>query len=216
MIDAAIKAGIKRYIPADFGSNGENEAVLDLFPPLKGKRATVEYLKSKESATFTWTSIITGLFVDMALKNTFLGYDIANHKATIWNSGNERFSCSTTPNVARAVLQVLSQPDVTANRYIYTSSFEITQNEILASLEKVTGGKPWGVEHVTSENQIKAGKEAMAKGDFIGTGKLALAASFGGIYGADFVAEGKLANEMLGVPKENLDHVLKGIVESTA
>lgn len=67
MIDAAIKAGIKRFIPADFGSNGENKAVLDLFPPLRGKAATIEYLRSKESSTFSWTSIVTGLFVDVSV-----------------------------------------------------------------------------------------------------------------------------------------------------
>lgn len=212
MIDAAIKAGVKRFIPADFGSNGENEAVLELFPRLKGKKAVIEYLKSKESDTFSWTSIITGLFIDQALKNGFMGYKLADHETTIWDSGHARFSCSTTPNIARAVMQVLLHPNETANKYIYTSSFEITQSEILASLEKITGGKAWSVTHVTSEDQIKAGREAMAVGDFVGSGKLALAASYRGIYGADFEKEGKLANAMLGVPKENLDDFLEAIM----
>lgn len=65
MIDAASRAGVKRFIPADFGSNGENDAVMDLFPPLRMKKAAIDYCRSKENETFSWTSIVTGLFVDV-------------------------------------------------------------------------------------------------------------------------------------------------------
>ena len=65
MIDAAVTAGVKRFIPSDFGSNSENKAVLELEPRLKAKSDVVDYLRSKESHSFTWTSIITGLFIDM-------------------------------------------------------------------------------------------------------------------------------------------------------
>lgn len=144
-----------------------------------------------------------------------MGYNLAAKEATIWDSGNGRFSCSSRANIAKAVAAVLLNPDKTANKYIYTSSFEVTQNEILQSLEKqTTGGQPWKVHPVTSEDQIKSGREAMAKGDFVGTGKLALAASYAGTYGGNFMEEGKLANEELGIPREDLDEVVKSVLQT--
>ena len=214
MIDAAAEAGVKRFIPADFGSNGENEAALELQPRLKAKNADVDRLRTKESTGMTWTSIVTGLFLDMAIKNGFMGFNIKQREATIWDSGDGKFSCSIRPTIGATVAGVLKQPEATKNRYIYTSSLETSQNEILRSLEKQTGGTQWKVEHVTFENMIKEGQEALKAGDFIGMGKLALAASYSAKYGGNFAAEGKLANEMLGIPKENLDEVLADVLQA--
>jgi len=212
MVDAAVKAGVKRFIPADFGSNGESEAVMELFPPLRMKKAAIDYCRSKESDTFSWTSIVTGLFVDVAIKNGFMGYNLKDRTATIWDSGDGKFSCSARHTIGTTVAQVLAQPEKSKNRYVYTSSFETSQNAILASLEKHLDTK-FTVNPVTSDDMIAQGKEGFAKGDFVGMGKLALAASYSGKYGGDFVKAGVLANEEFDVPRENLDEVVGEVLK---
>ncbi len=143
-----------------------------------------------------------------------MGYDIMRQKATIWDSGEIRFSVTTHPRVAASVVQVFSRVKETANKYLYISSFETSMNEILASLEKATGGQKWEVTHVSSEEEIIHGREALLRGDFMGAGKLALAASFKGGLGADFASEETLANEMIGLPKEDLDIVIAEVAKS--
>lgn len=66
IVDAAVEAGVNRFIPSEFGVNTTKDRTLALVPPLRGKRMIVEYLQSKEGQgnDFSWTSIITGLFID--------------------------------------------------------------------------------------------------------------------------------------------------------
>ena len=144
-----------------------------------------------------------------------MGYDLTRQRATIWDSGEVRFSTTTRPKVAASVVQVLTRAKETANKYLYISSFETSMKEILASLEKATGGQKWETTHVSWEDEVTDGREALSSGEFMRAGKLALAASFKGGLGANFASEETLANEMIGLPKEDLDNVIAEIVKST-
>ncbi|KAL3417423.1 Pinoresinol reductase 1-like protein 3 [Phlyctema vagabunda] len=65
MIDAAVAAGVKRFIPSEYGSNTLNAKSIALVAPeLDIKVATLEYLKKQESTGLTWTGIATGAFFD--------------------------------------------------------------------------------------------------------------------------------------------------------
>lgn len=61
LIDAAIAAGVKRYIPSEFGSNTLDPRVLEAVPIFQGKVDVRDYLKSKEKE-ISRTIIITGPF----------------------------------------------------------------------------------------------------------------------------------------------------------
>ena len=66
MIDAAVKAGVKRFVPSEFGCDTRNEKAMTLLPRhFKGKLETVQYLKEKEKDDLTWTSFVTGPFFDL-------------------------------------------------------------------------------------------------------------------------------------------------------
>ncbi len=66
IIDAAIKAGVKRFIPSEFGSDTRNEKAVAILPQIfKGKLETVEYLKCKEKEGLTWTAFVTGPFLEL-------------------------------------------------------------------------------------------------------------------------------------------------------
>jgi uncharacterized protein YbjT (DUF2867 family) len=61
-IDAAIAAGVKRFIPSEFGANTADPRARDAVPPSEAKYATVNYLKSKEKE-ISWTSFVTGSYI---------------------------------------------------------------------------------------------------------------------------------------------------------
>lgn len=64
LIDAAIKAGVKRFIPSEFGIDKGDDEVVKMVPFLAFKQEVSDYLISKEDTGLTWTGIITGGFFD--------------------------------------------------------------------------------------------------------------------------------------------------------
>jgi putative NADH-flavin reductase len=66
IIDAAVKAGVKRFVPSEFGSDTLNSKAMDILPQyFAGKKAAVEYLKTKEKDGLTWTAFVTGPFFEL-------------------------------------------------------------------------------------------------------------------------------------------------------
>ena len=66
IVDSAIKAGVKRFVPSEFGSDTLNQKAVAILPQyFKGKVETVEYLKEKEKEGLTWTAFVTGPFFEL-------------------------------------------------------------------------------------------------------------------------------------------------------
>lgn len=63
-IDAAIAAGVKRFIPSEFGSDGSDPKALEIAPIFAPKLKVLRYLEEKASETFSYTAVITGPFFD--------------------------------------------------------------------------------------------------------------------------------------------------------
>ena len=66
-IDAAVAAGVKRFIPSEFGINTRKVRGTLIGKILAGKIAVVDYLEevvAKGDGAFTWTGLTTGLFFD--------------------------------------------------------------------------------------------------------------------------------------------------------
>ena len=68
IIDAAIEARVKRFIPSEFSSNTLSNAVQDLVPVFQGKKAVIDYLKSRDTQGMSWTGIACGLLFDWVSK----------------------------------------------------------------------------------------------------------------------------------------------------
>lgn len=61
IIDAAVAAGVKRFFPAEYGSNTLNPKGADLIPVFGIKADAIEYLRKQETKGLTWTAIPAGL-----------------------------------------------------------------------------------------------------------------------------------------------------------
>lgn len=237
IVDAAIKAGVKRFIPSEFGSNTANQKALELVPVFKGKESITSYLKSKESDGISWTSLLNGPFFDWygipyiypqlvydrqfpsiiltssrGLQTGFLEFDLKSQTATICDDGTNKWSTTTLSTVGKAVVSILLHPAETKNKYIYIASFTVSQNEVLAAVEKASG-KKWEVIKTTSNEQMKIGQEKMIKHDYSGVKPLILAATYGEGRGSNFASGESLSNDMLGLPKEDLDEVVAKVIK---
>ncbi|RVD84824.1 uncharacterized protein DFL_003163 [Arthrobotrys flagrans] len=212
LIDAAVAAGVKRFIPSEFGSNTDNKEAQELVPIFSRKVEIKDYLESQTGNGLTWTGIVTGPVFDRSLKLGVLGFDILARRATIYDSGDRPFTASTVAQVSSAVVGVLQNPDKTENKYVYVGSFTTTQNEILAALEAVTGDS-WTVEKTNSTEKVEAGKEQVLKRrDSTAIRPLITAAMYHERSGSDFETEVGLSNEALGLSKEDLTTVIKQVV----
>lgn len=71
VIDAAIKAGVQRFIPSELSMNTLSKAVRELVPVFEAKKVVLNYLKEKESTGLTWTGLAGGPLLDWAGFMTF-------------------------------------------------------------------------------------------------------------------------------------------------
>ncbi|KAJ5477207.1 hypothetical protein N7539_007351 [Penicillium diatomitis] len=206
LIDAALRSGVHRFIPSEFSASSQNEAIVQLLPLFGAKKEVIEYLKASESAGLTWTGIATGLLFDWGLLNGFLGFDIPNRSATVWDAGEESFTLTNESQLANAVIAVLRHPDGTRNKFLHVASVRATQSQILAALEAQTGEK-WTVHKTTTEQELSESRKKLTVGDFSGALGLVRATSFGKIPGlhADYVKSGLIANDLLGLKQESVE-----------
>ncbi|KAG9185360.1 hypothetical protein G6011_07904 [Alternaria panax] len=209
LVDAAIAAGVQRFLPSEYGSNTPDKRTREILPVFEAKFGIINYLKSKEKE-ISWTSIITGPFFDWGLKLGFLGFDVSSKTATLWDNGEAVFSATNLNQIGIATVKALQHADLTKNQYVYISGFQITQNDILAAAEKVTGAK-WTVKKASTKEQIEQGRAKLQKGDFSGISDLILGATYGKEQQlGDYSFEG-LWNDKLGVPKEDLEETVKAV-----
>lgn len=64
LIDAAIDAKVKRFLPSEYGVNNTNPTTRALSPVFNAKGEVIEKLKGKESQSLSWTAVATGLWLD--------------------------------------------------------------------------------------------------------------------------------------------------------
>jgi nucleoside-diphosphate-sugar epimerase len=213
LIDAAYSAGVKRIIPADFGScDSANDYTLDLLPVMAGKarvRAYLEELAQRRGSILSWTSIITGHFFDHGLKDRLLLFDLPKRRARILDGGDIRWSASTLKRVGEAVSRVLEREDETKNKILYVQSFCVSQNELLGVLEKVMNVK-WEVEHLNAKELIEQNKEGVEKGNWDAVIEVV---SVHGLVASNWEEKEGFANGLLGLEEENLEDVVRKVVE---
>jgi len=206
IVDAAVEAGVKRFIPSEYGISTQHlEGGIGKI--LSGKKATADLLKkySAENSGFSWTGLSTSLFFDWGLKAGSLGFSLLKKTATIFDSGDEPFNGSNVRTIGLAVASILQHPAETANRYLNIASFTTTQNTVLKILEEETGQK-WTVTHAKTDDSFKLAEDKLAKGDY---------SAFGDYLKPHLFKDGKghadvpLANEELGLPKEDLRETIK-------
>lgn len=135
------------------------------------------------------------------LKNGFLAFDLKAHTATIYNGGDSPVSHTTLSSIGAATAAVLRNPGKTTNKNIYVNSYRVTQNEILAALEKATGEK-WKTTAANAQELQKEGGEKVSKGDYSGFPALIVGTIYSGEKALDYPTLKGLDNEELGLPKE--------------
>ncbi|KAF5626041.1 hypothetical protein F52700_8756 [Fusarium sp. NRRL 52700] len=210
MIDAALAAGVKRFIVDNYGWGPEFRSYPE-FEAVRAKR-TVGVDRAREHATantnFTWTSIATGNPIDWALKRfPTMGYDIKNQTAIIYDQGQEYFTGTTLKGIGQSVVGVLQHPEETANQHVKVLSIKTCQNELLEAFQKGTGGE-WHIQRRTTSELIDGARKKRDNGE----GGWILDLAVAQLYEA---AEGGKARCTVAPSWEGSDSGLLGVTQET-
>ncbi|KAI8285913.1 Isoflavone reductase-like protein [Colletotrichum sp. SAR 10_98] len=211
--EAAIKAGVKRFIPSEYGSDSSSDLVIEAVPFFQPKKAQLDWLTSHEEH-ISWTAIITGPFFDWGLELGMTGFDLNNRVATLVDGGNTRFTTSTVAQIGRAIISVLEHPSETRNQLVFVESFTTTQLEILNALQEATG-QDWKVKEETSENVRLDGFKKLGGGDIVGGGASVIMAL---VLGSEALEDhtnvkGGIWNERLGLEKESVEDTVRAVMK---
>ncbi len=213
-IDAAIAAGVKRYIPSEFGLNNMNPDAQALTRVFAQKGAVQAYLRQLgDEGKIEWMSVTPGLWIRWNMERDLVGMHVAEGRMVFWDDGEAYLSCTTEENTALAVVRALTtHTDETRNRNLFLQDFKTTWKEVAGAIETVLGRK-LKTENVDGETFIKQLKENAAAGDEVAQLQLIEPAFAMGI-ACWLEKEGEeIMNEKLGLPRRNVGDVVREAME---
>ena len=207
---ACVKAGVQRFVPADFGScDSSTPKAQELVPLYKHKTDLRNQLTqlAKENERFTWTGLVCGHFFDWDPK--FFHVWVKEKRAAVLDDGEIKASASTLSRIGEATAAVLLRPEATANQVLFVQSFLVSQNEVVKAYEKATGSS-FKVDKFDSK---KFEKEEKAKADGGDVDAIEELVWLLGTIEGDWTTKPEFAMDTLGLKDEDLDTVVSRVVK---
>lgn len=211
LIEAAVDAGVRRFLPSEFCANIGNPKAASL-PVYHSKVQLHDVIRQKadENPNFTYSLIRNGPFLDWSLAFGFF-LNLKGGETSLYDGGDRPFSTTTLATIGQAVVEVLRNLHETKNRAVLIQDLITTQNEMLAVARSVKPEIIW-----TPKNVSTAEMETMAQQKYA-SGSMDLVASVGFFcrsvfaegYGGEFK---EVDNDLLGIPlmsKADLEALIK-------
>jgi len=214
-IDAAIVAGVRRYVPSEYGLNNMFPEAQALNAVFRDKGAVQTYLRERAAeGKIEWMSISCGMWISWSMQHDFLGMRVRKNEVTFWDKGEGRFSVTTEENTALGLVNALIKiPADTKNTNVLLSEFITTPKELMAEIERQTGEK-FTVDLIDSWTRIPELQARYASGEVAAVYGLLEAGFVTGRYGADLEKEGKLFNKRLGLKGHTLQEVVADALQN--
>ncbi|KAL8828194.1 MAG: hypothetical protein Q9191_002733 [Dirinaria sp. TL-2023a] len=215
LVEAAAKAGIKRFLPSEFGANTSSHEKTRSLPIFQPKVAVQDALKEQASSNpdgMSYTLIHTGLFLDWSFMIGFL-MKTKEKSINLYNGGDGVFSTTTLGSIGKAVVGVLRNLDATKNRAVFVQDIATTLKDLLAKAKKATGGGSEGwKEQIVAVDEVLANAWEELRKDKPNPGVFIFNFIIACVWGEDFGGHfQKLDNDLLGM-KQLSDDELQAIV----
>jgi nucleoside-diphosphate-sugar epimerase len=163
LIDAAIAAGVKRFLPSEFGCKLDNPNTRKI-PIFAAKVKVEDYLKAKSKETsLTYTFIYTSALLDWGITHNFI-VDLTTSTPQVLDGGELEFSATSLDTVGQGVVGVLLHPDETKNRAVHIHDQIITQNKVLALARKAFPEKEWVPKSASLKEEYNKAEADLFKG----------------------------------------------------
>lgn len=173
-----------------------------------------------------WIVLSCGFWYEFSLGGTAdrYGFDFHNRSIVLFDDGKTKINTSTWAQCGRAVASFLSlkllpedegdkSPAIEkwANGVFFASSFLVSQMDMFESAKRVTGttDADWTITHENSGERYKNAVQDLQKGDMKGFVRLLYTRMFFPNGDGDYESSKGLQNDILGLPKEDLDEATK-------
>lgn len=198
LVAAASKAGIKRFIPSEFGSDTFHERTRQL-PCYADKIAVQDALKHEAaSGRMSWTAVVTGPFFDWGMKVGFV-MNLKGKSITLYDGGERPFSTTTLASIGKATAGVLKHSKETENRAVYVQDFVPTLQQLAAMGKRAMGPDGWKEDYVSVDEMLNEAWAELKK-DQPDPSKFVMHFIKATIVGEGFGGQfQKLDNDLLGV-----------------
>ncbi|KAI0901337.1 NAD(P)-binding protein [Annulohypoxylon nitens] len=223
LVRAAAAANVPYVLPNEWGCDMANEDLgKDIL--LGNQEAPVRKL-IEELGKSSWIGVATGFWYEYSLGmgEQCYGMEVKDKTWTFLDDGETKINSITWPQSGRAVAKLLSLPiepekaggpslSSYKNKFIYVSSFLVSQKDMFASVLRVTSTKEsdWTVKYEDSTKRYQEAKGKVFGGDRTAFPTLLYSRIFYKDGVGNFEAQrGGLANDILGLPKEDLDEATK-------
>ncbi|KAE8311939.1 NAD(P)-binding protein [Aspergillus transmontanensis] len=166
LIDAAVTAGVYRYIAPEFSIHPKYDKMRSL-PVFRGKAQIYDHLqKVANDQKITWTAISNGAFLDWCLRTGFLNVDLINKKIVLMNDGTRVLPLTVLPAVGTAVANALAQAEKTKNMHFSIYSVQKSQKEIAELAKEALGADGWEIKSQDMDKVFKGALSSVAIGDY--------------------------------------------------
>ncbi|KAF2160368.1 hypothetical protein M409DRAFT_29217 [Zasmidium cellare ATCC 36951] len=215
LVQAAAEAEVPWILPSEWSPDSAHEGLVRDISSLQNMPIVREEIKMLGKSSYV--ALCCGLWYEWCLSTPVLfGIDCLGRKATLFDDGNTKINTSTLAQVGRSVAGLLSLPiksedgaclDRFRNRHVYTSSFCISQNDMLESAFRVTGTDrtQWTIENRPVEEYYNEGVAARRQGTMREIGRQVYSRVFFDDDSGNFEKRVGLANEILNLSGEDLD-----------
>ena len=222
LIDAAADAGVAWIMPNEYSPNFGSQVEMGkdalIGPSIIATRQHIENL-----GVSSWVGLTCSFWYQFCLVNALAyGFEIPKKTVTFFDDGEQKITHSTLPQCGRAVAALFSLPiegsdpclSQWKNKECYTASFTLSQRDILDVILRVTGDREldWTIQHQPAVERYQSALQMMKDGDRSG---FLIAMNTRVWYkdgGGDLT--GKLENEKLGLPEEDVQEATREAVET--
>ena len=156
----------------------------------------------------------TNRIVTAGLRGGHAGFNFAEHKATIYGTGNNIACWTPLRMVATALVNALRNPDQTLNRAVFICGVrDLTQNSILAALETVMKVE-FKKEYIDVEQLQREALESLERGE---PQKAMRGLTLSGQFNENDSAANfweKVENELLGITAMDVKNAVEEYIQS--
>lgn len=222
IVEIAAKVGVPYIMPNAYGFDILNKSLRE--EDLYGAGSLQKCVEVENSGA-AYIAMVCGFWYEwsLALGEPWFGFDIKNRKVTFFDDGNTYVNASTWRQCGRALAGLLSLPESGAspsvsqwkNKPFYIASFRVRQRDMLDSIHRVTGttDKDWEITFEPTDQRRKHGLDELKNGVMTGFAKALYSRSFYPNGDGDFESSRGLTNDLIGLPKDDLDEATKRAVE---
>ncbi|KAJ5346495.1 hypothetical protein N7541_008977 [Penicillium brevicompactum] len=156
VIDASIRAGVRRFIPSDFGALTTRPGAESL--PLNAIWVEIQdYIKEKALVgEIEYTLFAVGPFLEFVMSMPFL-VDLQTQEVTLYDGGQHPFSSTSIASVGKAVSGALKNAEATKNRVVSVHDTVLTQSKVLDLARKYSEpDSKWIVNPANAETETES------------------------------------------------------------